>query len=383
MSTSADTSPSHARLAAPDLLRGLVIMLMALDHVRDFFVHLNFNPTDLSATSPAWFLTRWITHLCAPAFVLLAGLAAWLRMQRVGAAAQSRYLLQRGALLILLEVSWINFSWQFEFGLIVFQVIWALGVAMLALGLALWLPRAALIALAALLILPHNLLDAWHSESAPLWLKIWHQSGGAKIAGLKLYFLYPLMPWIGLMLAGFAIGPLCRAAPMQRSRHWLHIGLMLLLAFVLLRSGNWYGDPHPWRVHSNGAVYSLLSFINVHKYPPSLQYLCLFVGLAMLLLAALENMPPGWWRESLALFGRHPLLFYCLHIAVLHAAGMLWMEWRYGPVAYSAGQGRQLPPEYAPSLLLCYSVWLLALLLFALFLRTWENRRDKRRVASA
>ncbi len=369
------------RQLAPDLLRGLIVMLMALDHVRDFFAPAGFDPTDLTRTDGFWFFTRWITHLCAPGFVLLAGVAAFLRAQKVGTAAQSGYLWRRGLLLIVLEVSWINFSWQFGFGLIVLQVIWALGVSMLALAACIHLPRHWLILLAALLILPHNLLDSWQIDAVPLWLQAWHHGGMAQIAGVRVLFLYPLMPWIGLMLAGYALGPLFLQQADVRQRQWLRMGLLLLLTFVLLRAGNWYGDPQPWSSQPQGAIFTVLSFLKVQKYPPSLLYLCATLGILFLLLLVAEKLPTSLHiSRLLLLFGRHPLLFYCLHIAVLHAAGNAWLQWQYGGLPYRDAQGFHLPSGYTPSLLVCYLAWLLALLGFGLLLHAWERWQKQRAV---
>lgn len=366
---------SGLRLAALDLLRGLVIVLMTLDHVRDFFAPTSFNPLDYQ--QPAWFFTRWITHLCAPAFVLLAGISAFLRGRKCSRGELSRYLLSRGLLLILLELTWINFSWQFGFEVIVFQVIWALGAGMVLLALLVYLPLPVIAILAAALILPHNLLDAWHSQDAPLWLKIWHQNGGYKVGDLQLFFLYPLMPWLGLMAAGYAAGPLFLQAAPNRVRVLAWSGLALLLSFVLLRAGNWYGDPRPWQEQGQ-TLATLLAFLDVQKYPPSLLYLCVTLGLGLLLLACFERWPPNTARQpfsALLLFGRHPLFYYSVHVFLIHALGWIWMELRYGG-QMERGIG---PPGYTPSLLVCYLAWLGALLLMYGIVRTWQVQAAKRR----
>ena len=235
---------NKARLSSIDMLRGLVIVLMALDHTRDYFGAALFDPEDLAKTTPLWFATRWITHLCASTFVLLAGTSAFLRGTKHGVPALSRYLLTRGALLLVLEATWISFSWQFGYDVTILQVLWALGMGMIVLAGLVWLPLPAIAAVAALLIVPHNLLDAVQS-SHPLWL-MWHQRGFWPVAGnYGVYVAYPLMPWLGLIAAGYVLGPVFKWEPARRQRFLVAAGAVLLLAFVVLRSGNFYGAPDP------------------------------------------------------------------------------------------------------------------------------------------
>ncbi len=369
-------SPKHhpaQRLFAIDLLRGLVIVLMALDHTRDFFAPTPFNPLDLQLGSPAWFWTRWITHLCAPTFVLLAGMSAFLRARRCSKAEMTRYLLGRGALLVLLEMTWVSFSWQFGFNVLILQVIWAIGVAMMALGLLFWLPPAALALAAAVLILPHNLLDAWHGKDASLALTIWHQGGYRQLwPGLGAVFAYPLMPWVGLIAAGYALGPVLTWTPHQRQRFLLGAAALLLLSFVVLRGGGFYGDPKPWAAQGRGWAIEMMAFVDVHKYPPSLLYLCVTLSIGLAALALIER----WVRRpphALMLFGSRPMFFYLVHIALIHALAWLYMQWRYGGQVVEQG-GWQAPPGYQPSLLVCYLAWLGLLLLMYGLTRLWVRR---------
>jgi len=367
--------PSAHRLGAIDLLRGLVVALMALDHTRDFFAPMNFNPLDLNQSSPAWFLTRWITHLCAPTFVLLAGLSAWLRGQRHSRTDMSRYLLSRGAMLVLLELSWVSFSWQFGFETLILQVIWAIGVAMMALGLLIWLPRWAVIAVAAGLILPHNLLDAWHSEGASWAFMLWHQGGFFKpaAAGPGVMVVYPLMPWIGWMAAGYALGPLLRGPAAQRQRFLLRAAMGLLLGFVLLRASGLYGDPHPWVAQGRPLWHEALAFIDVHKYPPSLLYLAITGAFTLAALALLERAMEGGGLQApapLMLFGRHAQFFYLLHIALIHVLAGAWYWLRYGALPSDEAH---MPAGYAPSLWVCYGAWLGVLGLMWALCRAWSR----------
>lgn len=315
-----------ARLSSIDMLRGLVIVLMALDHTRDFFGPALFDPEDLAKTTPLWFATRWITHLCASTFVLLAGTSAFLRGTRSGTAALSRYLLTRGLLLLVLEATWISFSWQFGYNVTILQVLWALGMGMIFLAGLSWLPLPAIAVIAALLILPHNLLDAIQSNH-PLWLA-WHQRGFWPVAGnYGVYLAYPLMPWLGLIAAGYALGPVFQWEAARRQRFLVIAGGVLLLVFVVLRSGNFYGDPDPWSPQGRGFIWDFISFIRVHKYPPSLLYLCVTVGIALPVLAWFERLRPV---PLLMLFGGTPMFFYVIHIAMIHFLAGPYFMLRYG-----------------------------------------------------
>jgi uncharacterized membrane protein len=365
-----------ARLPAIDMLRGFVIALMALDHTRDFFGPTPFNPEDLAATTPAWFWTRWITHLCATVFVLLAGSSAFLRGQSSGVADLSRYLATRGLMLLVLELTWITFSWQLGYNVLILQVIWALGMGMMALSLLIWLPRPAVGLIGALLILPHNAFDNFKSTSV-LW-QAWHQGGFVQfpadfpLGGVAI--MYPLMPWIGLIAVGYALGPVFLWERARRDRFLLAAAAVLLLAFVALRSFNIYGDPDPWSAQGRGFMLDLMSFMRVHKYPPSLLYLCVTTGIGLMLLVLFARL-----RENkvLMLFGRNPLLFYVIHIALIHFLGNLYFEIRYGGAPdFSNGQAA-FPGGYEPSLAVVYGAWVAMLALMYGLLLLWQRARKK------
>jgi uncharacterized membrane protein len=364
-----------ARLTSIDMLRGLVIALMALDHTRDFFGITPFSPEDLAATTPAWFWTRWITHLCAPVFVLLAGSSAFLRGQGSGVPQLSRYLATRGAMLLLLEATWISFSWQFGYNVIIFQVIWALGAGMMILSLLVWLPRPAIGAIAALLIVPHNALDAIQSKTL-LW-QAWHQGGfhpfaqGFSLEGIV--FMYPLMPWVGLMAAGYALGPVFTWERERRTRFLLASAGVLLLAFVALRSFNLYGDPDPWSAQGRGLMFDLMSFMRVHKYPPSLLYLCVTSGIGLLLLVLFERIRTN---KVLLLFGCSPLFFYVVHIALIHFLGNLYFDLRFGRGPSFANGQASWPDGYVASLPVVYGAWMAMLALMYGLTLLW-NRRSR------
>jgi uncharacterized membrane protein len=366
-----------ARLTSIDMLRGFVIALMALDHTRDFFGYTPFAVLDLAATSPGWFWTRWITHLCAPIFVLLAGSSAFLRGQVSGTAALSRYLATRGALLILLEATWISFSWQFDFNVVILQVLWALGAGMMVLSVLVWLPRPAIAAVAALLILPHNAFDGW-TPGGFLW-QAWHQGGFYKLSpewGIEgVVLAYPLMPWIGLMAGGYALAPVFQWEAARRERFLLGAAGVLMLAFIALRSFNFYGDPDPWSTQGRGLMFDLMSFVNVHKYPPSLLYLCVMVGIGMLLLVFFERV-----RENrvLMLFGRTPMFFYVVHIALIHFMGGVYMEVRYGSNPQFINGQVKWPDGYEHSLTAVYVAWVAMLALMYGLTILWTRVRSRK-----
>jgi len=359
------------RLASIDMLRGLVIVLMALDHTRDFFGAALFDPEDLAKTTPLWFATRWITHLCASTFVLLAGTSAYLRGTKSGIPSLSRYLVTRGLLLLVLEATWISFSWQFGYNVTILQVLWALGMGMIFLAGLAWLPLPAVAVIAALLILPHNLLDSIQSNH-PLWLA-WHQRGFWPVAGnYGVYLAYPLMPWLGLIAAGYALGPVFQWEPARRQRFLLVAGAVLLMVFVALRSGNFYGDPDPWSPQGRGFVWDFISFIRVHKYPPSLLYLCVTIGIALPLLAWFERLRPV---PMLMLFGGTPMFFYVIHIAMIHFLSGPYYMLRYGALPQGGPGGFTLPKGYEPSLGVVYAAWVGVIAIMYGLTKLWLRRR--------
>src|SRR5262245_7502884 len=268
-------SADEGRIVSVDLLRGLVVALMALDHTRDFFGTGGFNPRDV--TEPALFLTRWITHFCAPTFVLLAGLSACLYGRGRRIAQTSRFLFTRGLWLIFIDLALIKFGWRFEFDFLRLGmgVIFVIGASMIALAALVWLPRWAIAAVALIMIAGHNFLDGISAERlAPnAWLgDIMHEGGEVTLGGgIEAYLLYPLIPWNGVMAAGSALGPGMEREPQAKQRLLYIMGTAITLGFVLLRASNLYGDPASWTVQENRLA-TLLSFVNCEKYPPSLLF---------------------------------------------------------------------------------------------------------------
>jgi uncharacterized membrane protein len=359
------TTPGAAvtgtRIASIDLLRGLVMVLMALDHTRDFFVAGAFNPRDVA--EPALFLTRWITHFCAPTFIFLAGISAFLYgAQGRSHGEVSRFLVTRGLWLILIEFTVVRFAWTFSLAPdhLVTQVIFAIGASMIALAVLVHLPRWAIAVVGVAMIAGHNTLDGikpgLFDAAAPVW-NILHQPGLFEAAGIKVYALYPLIPWIGVMAAGYALGPVFKLDRASRLRQLFGLGAAVTTAFVVLRATNLYGDPAPWIAH-DGWIGTPLSFINCEKYPPSLLYLMMTIGPALLLLAAFEDAR-GRLAAWITTFGRVPFFYYVAHLFLIHALAVLFAWTTNVDTAFLFGAfGTGKPAGYGLGLPGIYAVWL-------------------------
>jgi uncharacterized membrane protein len=324
------TLPRKARIESIDLLRGIVMIIMALDHARDYFnrsAYL-FDPTDLQHTTVALFLTRWITHFCAPVFMLLSGISAWLYGRKNGRAAAAFFLLTRGLWLILAELFIITLGWTFNlhYGIFILQVIWAFGISMIVLSGLLYARRGTLLAIALLLICGHDLLDGIHVSGSGFPAMLWsflHVQGGFTAGPINFFVGYPILPWIGLIALGYWFGELYDPSrdPSERRRTLRRLGWGAIGLFILLRAADGYGDPSPWSAQRN-LVYTVLSFINVSKYPPSLLYILMTIGPALLFLAAAEK-PLTALTRPLAVIGRVPMLYYLVHIYFLHALAVV------------------------------------------------------------
>jgi uncharacterized membrane protein len=306
------------------------MVLMALDHVRDYFWAPRFDPTDLSQTSATWFILRWVTHFCAPVFIFLAGTSAFLQGSRgMERGALTRWLLSRGLWLVIAEFTIIAFAWDFNLrnlsviGLRL-SVIWAIGASMMVLALLIHLPRWAVGAFGLTMVLGHNLLDGVSADQfgalSPLWTVL-HQMALIEIAGQKVFVVYPLVPWMGVMALGYAFGPLLLLPAEQRQRWLVRLGLGVTLGIIALRALDVYGEPKPWSAQPS-ALFTVFSFVNATKYPPSLLYLSMTLGPALLALAGLERVR-GKLVEALAVFGRVPFFYYVMHLYLIHSLAVV------------------------------------------------------------
>jgi uncharacterized membrane protein len=336
-----------SRLSSIDIVRGIVMVIMALDHVRDYLSSAAFDPTDLSKTNPALFFTRWITHFCAPVFVLLAGSGA--ALSNKPRRQLSWFLLTRGLWLVFLEIAVITpmgWSFNFSWGLIRLQVIWVIGWSMLILSGFVWLPVRASAVLGLAMICGHDWMTQARAAQylgpfAGTW-KLLHDLtfnpiGNGRVAAS----LYPLVPWAGVLLSGYALGQIWKWPAWNRRRFLFASGAAALALFVILRASGVYGDPAPW----NG---SFLSFLNVSKYPPSLDYLLLTLGPALIALAAIEA---GSWSKPFEVFGRVPMFYYLLHLPLIHGLAVVISYVRYGSAAWLFRDpfGLRRPPNAAPA----------------------------------
>jgi uncharacterized membrane protein len=325
------------RMSSIDILRGLVIVLMALDHVRDYVMVGSIqDPTRDPAIGPLLFATRWITHFCAPTFVFLAGTSAGLMARRKAPSDLGWFLLTRGLWLIFLEVLVISTAASFApMGIaeldgrtyVGLQVIWAIGASMVVLAGAQFLGRNACLAIGAAIVLGHNLLDAvWPAASTtgatgPVWVVL-HARQVYDLGPFWVYFSYPLLPWIGVMLVGYGSARLFEAPPKLRDARLLKIGIGLAIAFVLARSLDIYGDPSRWHGYPSSMTASVMSFVATTKYPPSLLYILMTLGPAAIACAFAERLRAPV-RDVLVTFGRAPLAFYVAHLYLIHALAML------------------------------------------------------------
>jgi uncharacterized membrane protein len=367
------------RIQSVDAIRGAVMILMAIDHVRDFVARsaMQFSPTDLTRTTAAIFFTRWITHFCAPVFMLTAGLGAYFWMSRGhrSKGELSRFLVTRGLGLIFLELTLLRlimfFQISFRASPVILLVIWAIGLSMIALAALIHLPRPFLVALSFALIALHNLLDHFAAErfggAAWLW-DILHQQNVFSLVGTKFVTAYPVLPWIGVMSGGYCLGSVFLWDGARRERFLLRLGFALSAAFLVLRAINLYGDRVPWS-HQPSTLFTALSFLNTTKYPPSLDFLVMTLGPAIMLAAWLDGLHLSL-TNPLIVFGQVPFFYYAAHLLVAHLVAIAMNFARYGRASFllipppSLGSPSGLfPPDYGFPLWTAYAVWILVLLL--------------------
>ena len=376
-----------SRIGSIDLMRGIVMIIMAIDHARDFWDPTPYDPADLSKASAALFLTRWITHFCAPTFMFLAGTSAWLWARNTGATRGQlqRFLVSRGLWLVLLEMTVISFCWRFDFNGLVLQVIWALGWCMTLLAALLFLPRRAIAAFGLLLVFGHNTLDGLHFQDFAAygagWGWLWaglHEFhiGQFGASGYAVALGYPLVPWVGVMALGYCFGELLELPPDQRDLWTRRLGLAAIALFLLLRLSNLYGESQLWHENPRGALYTALGVLNVTKYPPSLLYLLMTLGPMLLLLPWLERQR-GAWVRPVSVFGRVPFFFYLLHLPLLHLSAWIAAKMVYGVGAYPSFLTPSLPAGYEPSLLRLYVAWALAILILYPLCRWYAGYKSR------
>jgi uncharacterized membrane protein len=407
MGRGAQSGPqSQSRVQSVDALRGLVMIIMALDHTREYFHSgaMSFQPEDLARTTAILFFTRWITHICAPVFMFTAGIGTffWLRGNPTRTTGQlSVFLWTRGLWLVVLELTVLRFAMNFSLtkGAVLLSILWALGWSMVALGFLVHVPVRWLAILSIGWIALHNLADPINAAQFGSHAWIWnllHQPGAFQLGGMQFLVAYPLVPWIFVMSAGFCFGRLIApdsskprskdpSLDAARRRRWtFRIGLGLTLAFLVIRAVNIYGDPRPWSAEDPDMM--LLSFLRCTKYPPSLDFLLMTLGPALMLL--------GWFDRlsfkkinPLIVFGRVPLFYFLVHFSVIHLLTIAFALIRYGhagfllnPMPSVGGSMDQYPPDFGYPLWVVYAVWIgVVSMLYPLclwFARLKERRSD-------
>ncbi len=369
-------SKPGSRLNSIDALRGAVMILMALDHVRDFFHSgaMRFSPTDLDKTTTILFLTRWVTHFCLPVFMFTAGSGAflWWRQRGHTRGHLAHFLWTRGVWFVVLELTMMQLAYNFNISpdnTILLLILWIFGICMIVLAALVYLPMSWLLGLSLVTIALHNCLDgvdaARFGSRAWVW-RIVHQPGVFPVAGQPVLISYTLLPWIAVMAAGFCFGRIFEWAPPVRQRFMRRLGLAAVAGFIALRALNLYGDPAPWSVQKT-AILTVLSFLNCTKYPASLDFLLMTLGPALLALAYLDRHPPAV-VNPLVVFGRTPLFYFVLHFYIIHGVAVFMALLRYGNPAWSfmfhplpsMGGPRQLfPANFGYSLWVAYAVWVI------------------------
>jgi uncharacterized membrane protein len=374
------------RLEPVDLLRGVIMIIMALDHTRDFFGIPGQNPTNLATASAALFLTRWITHFCAPVFFLLTGTGSYLSLRRKSRGELSGFLLTRGLWLIFLEAVVLRcFAYQFnvDFRVTMLVVLWALGWSMITLAALVWVPLRVIAGFGGVLIAGHNLFDSIRSAN-PIW-SILHSPGFVLNTPEHVVFVsYPLIPWIGVTAVGFVLGEIYNWDSDRRRALLVRLGSALVGAFLVIRAINIYGDPSRW-VLQKTTPFTVLSFLNATKYPPSLLFLLMTLGPALVFLSFVDRGTTRVLRPALTI-GKVPLFYYALHFFLIHALAVVICYARYGTAHWMfespdlAHYPFSPPPGWGFSLPVIYLLWALVVStmypLCRWFAAVKERRRD-------
>lgn len=364
----------RARLDSLDVLRGLIMVLMALDHVRDFFSNQHFDPTDLARATAPLYATRWITHLCAPGFCFFAGTGAFL--SRKPTSALSWFLLTRGLWLVVLELTFVHLGFFGpDFSNMGLVTIWALGWSMIALAGLIWLPRTVVAVIVTAVLAGHNALD--HHQGGLVWHLLHEPGPVGEFAGARWFVAYPVLPWMAVMAAGWLFGPVMTFEAERRKRYLLYLGIGSIALFIVLRSINIYGDTKPW-VSQSSPLFTFLAFINVRKYPPSLDYVLVTMGVLLLLLRALDGIRARP-DAPLLVFGCVPLFYYVLHLYVIHLAAGVFFYFKYGKTVLTFSFNHPPPPDFGVNLVGVYVAWVLIVAALYLPCRWYANLKRRSR----
>jgi len=381
------TNSANSRITSIDLLRGLVVVIMALDHVRMYFAYGTWytSPTDLATTTPELFFTRWITHFCAPVFLFLAGTSAFLRGTKNTKAQTALFLFTRGIWLVIVEIVIVNLGWTFDatYSFLILQVIWAIGISMIVLSVLVLLPSPVVLVVGLVLVFGHNLLDPIRMSGVGFVDYLWyilHQPQLVTSYGLLISIFYPVLPWAGLMAVGYAFGYLFKRdfPASQRTLVLLASGIGATLLFIVLRQFNLYGEPIGW-LPQDSNMFTLIAFLNTTKYPPSLQFILMTIGPALIFLALIEYARP---RETnpLVTFGKVPFFFYIVHIYLIHVLAILALvftgwDWREYILSAARFQSARLI-DFGFGLEAVYIIWLVVILMLYPLCRWYQQVRE-------
>jgi len=372
-----ELTATRNRIQSIDLLRGLVMVIMALDHVRDFFHNQAFtdDPTNMATTTPWLFFTRWITHFCAPVFVFLSGTSAFLMGQRRTKTQLSKFLITRGLWLVFVELFIITLGWTFNplYNVFILQVIWAIGISMIILGLLVLAPFSVIFIYGLVVVFGHNLLDypeaAKHGDVGVLW-NIVHHGFFYPVALGKDHtamIIYAFLPWSGVMALGYCFGIWFKKDVSEdvRKKRLLILGAAVTFLFIVLRFINRYGDPQPWSSQPRGTAFTFLSFLNTNKYPPSLMYLSMTLGPAIMCLAFIEKVQSRLGSFFIT-YGRVPFFYYVIHFFLIHTFCVI----AFFASGYTSSQIVTpkfpflfRPPTFGFDLWVVYCVWILVVVL--------------------
>jgi len=379
--------PKRIRIESIDIVRGVIMILMALDHTRDFFGKSGFNPTDPAQTTIPLFFTRWITHFCAPVFFLLTGTGAYLSLRKKSKHDLSQFLFTRGLWLIFLELvlfRCFGFQFNFDYHVTLLNVLWALGWAMIILSALAHLPAPLVTAFGLVMIAGHNLLDPIRSSDA-VWSILHSPNFILANPQHSIFVAYPLIPWVGVTAAGYGLGQVYSWASDRRRIFLLRAGLGLTAAFVILRGVNVYGDPVRWTTQKS-AAFTVLSFLNTNKYPPSLLFLLMTLGPALLFLWAVDGRTPLFLRPALVI-GKVPMFYYLLHLPLIHLLAVVVCYASYGQVHWMFESPSiskfpiTPPPGWGFSLPIVYLIWAFVVLALYPLCRWFAALKQRRRDA--
>ena len=359
------------RIVSIDVLRGIAILFMALDHTRDFFGPWQYDYLDINHTSLAIFFTRFVTHFCAPSFILLAGVSVYLMKNKFTKNELSVFLIKRGLFIILLEITWISLSWQFAFyNYILLQVMWVIGMSMILMALLIRFPMKICLLISLLIIFGHNLLDPYNEILINNigWFASWFTTKYSFVFlnGFKIITSYSVIPWFGIMLFGFSVGSVFKQEENNRRKSLLYIGSSFLILFIVLRFTNAYGSVNEFIVYASSSK-SVISFFNVLKYPPSLAFCCLTLGVSLMLLYILDFITIGK-NNMFLIFGSVPMFFYLLHIPVIHLLSVIFSHLYYHHPANWFYFGKvvvsRMPKDYTLNLYFVYGAWIFIIIIF-------------------